>query len=99
MITVYELPLSWQPDPPFINYPIGMQYLAWKLGESETQTLWAIEAINDSPSPALETLLPEFTRTFELEKDTPQYGYRRTCLPQLSIDAVVADFYEQLGTF
>jgi hypothetical protein len=95
----YQLPKSWVPDSEYINNPVGMEYLAWKLGENQEYDLWVFSATVDEPTLPIEELIPEIGEPLLLVKETNHYGYQRTILPALNMEQLEQAFNEQVESF
>lgn len=99
-LTTYILPISWIPDPDYINSHQGIHYLAWRIGiDEKNQTAqWLIEPVRDTPEP-LANLLPNIADYSEAEllEDTNKYGQTRSVQTKETIDAVQDDFLAEVA--
>lgn len=97
--TLYETSLTWAPDSTYINSRQGIKYLAWRIGidDKRSKSLWLIEPVVESPSPALSTLLPVGYITFIFTSDTTTYGHNRSILTKDSIASLEEEFTAQVA--
>jgi hypothetical protein len=96
---VYETGLDWVPDDTYINSPQGMVYLAWNIGTDarREKNLWLIQAIGETPTPALGTLLPVGYTQMIFDDDVLKYGHIRISLTKLSVIELQEAFLDELG--
>lgn len=95
----YQTDRSWSPDPVYVNANIGMQYLAWQIGDAPAidKSLWIIAPVVDTPEP-LSNILPDNVEEIEFIEDVNRYGFTRTVLVTNTVVELQQRFLEQVAS-